>query len=90
MAKRRLLTASWLSFQGAWQRTRALASRVRAGAPRLLFWALVAPLILLAWWTVVAAWYVLWLALMPFAFIVIVPWRLLRRSSRLAKQLEER
>jgi hypothetical protein len=48
------------------------------------------PLILLAWWTVVAVWYLLWLALMPFAFLVIAPWRLLRRSSRLAKQTEER
>ena len=81
----RPVTASWLSFQGAFQRVRTMGRKIRNLPLRVAFWILGAPPILLLWWTGVLLWYVLWIALLPIAFVVIVPWRIMRRGSRRAK-----
>lgn len=62
MVLRKPVAASWLSFQGAFQRVRSWASRINNPLLRAAFW-LPGVVILIAWWAVTAAWYVVWLVL---------------------------
>lgn len=82
-------TASWLSYAGALQRVRRLAGAVQNTGLRVVFWVLPGPLLLLLWWTLVTCWYAIWVMLFPIAFLVMVPWRLFRRSQRLAKSVQD-
>lgn len=75
----RPVTASPLSFVGAWQRTQRVGDRISAAAARAAYRVVVAPLVIAAWWLLVEAWYVL--------FIVAMPFRLIRRGSRRDRQL---
>jgi hypothetical protein len=84
----RFATASWLSFAGAWQRVRLWASRISNPITRLVLWPL-GIVILLLWWLLIAFYYVLWLVLCPIVFIVMIPWRLLRRSHRQEKAMRK-
>jgi hypothetical protein len=80
----RLVSASALSFAGAWQRTRAWGGRIDNRWLRAGYWLLVAPVLVTAWWLFVAAWYV---AVFPVLFVVTIPYRLVRRGSRRNRQL---
>ncbi|GBC87102.1 hypothetical protein HRbin12_01103 [bacterium HR12] len=77
--------ASWLSYAGAWQRVRHLATKMESTGLRVAFWVSAALVILPAWWMLVTVWYLIWMLLFPVAFLLMVPWRLWRRSQRQAK-----
>jgi membrane protein implicated in regulation of membrane protease activity len=70
-----------MSFAGAWQRSFRLAGKLAPRPARFLTWPL-ALLIAAAWWALVAIWYVL---VFWWAWILIVPYRLLRRGARKRK-----
>ena len=70
-----------MSFVGAWQRSFRLARLLPWPAVRWVTWPLIL-LLVAAWWLLIAAWYVL---VFSWAWILLIPYRLLRRGSRKRK-----
>jgi membrane protein implicated in regulation of membrane protease activity len=72
-----------MSFAGAYGRTMNWLWRGRSGWVKaaISWWAI--PLVLGLWWLAIVGWYML--SFMVFG-IFVIPWRLLRRSSRKQKR----